>query len=359
MIRKLLREALSTYKQLSEIDWEKDFKDVEKTCIEPKELVDYLNRVKANASKDYGEREKFSPTLPYIHAKSSLFKKGKIDIKDFAKKITEKPNTLINLNEKMTKSGLPNEFFYKTGIPSFRGVAYDIEKGKFYYINTCPGAGTCRTICYALKGRFIQYPVSYDSMTRRLNLLLNNPEEYENRLYEEIKAKCKLHKALKDYENRVIIRWNDSGDFFTKKYVDITEKVIKKLQNEGYNIFDDAYTKVADVANKSKIGSVAFSLGGSKKELSKIDQAKNKLSMWVPKDLFADLDLQRISDKEELKKRVSKFFKLPLKDIITYNELIRIPEKIGKLKWHVLVTPDDGDDAAARRDVKTILLTIH
>ena len=357
MIKRLLREAIDNY--LNEIDWEKDFSDVQKECISPEDLKDYLNRVIANATKGYGEREKFSPKMPFIHSKSKLFKGSKVDIEDFSKRITQKPNTLIGTNEKMLKSGMPNEFFYKTGVPAFRGIAYDIQKNKFYVINTCPGAGECRVICYALKGRYIQYSNSYDLMTRRLNYLLNFPEKYEEQLYDEIKKTCIKHKALKDYESKVILRWNDSGDFFTKKYVSIAEKVIKRLQAEGFNIFDDAYTKMADVAKSSKIGSVAFSLGGSKKERSKIDPEKQKISAWVPTELFKGLDLDKVSDKAILKQKVADYFNLPLKDIITYAELLRTPENPKKMKWHVLVTPDDGDDAAARKDVKTILLTQH
>jgi hypothetical protein len=45
-------------------------------------------------------------------------------------------------------------------------------------------------------------------------------------------------------------------------------------------------------------------------------------------------------------------------DIITYGEMMSMPK--GEVsKWHVIVTPGDGDDAAFRKDVKTILLTQH
>lgn len=357
MIKRLLNEAINQY--INEISWEKDFADVQKECLSPEELKSYLNKVISNANKGYGEREKFSPKMPFIHSKSKLFKGGKLDIQDFTKRITEKPNSLINTNEKMLKSGQPNEYFYKTGVPAFRGIAYDISKNRFYVINTCPGAGECRVICYALKGRYIQYPNSYDLMTRRLNYLLNYPNEYENQLYVELKQICAKHKALKGYESKIILRWNDSGDFFTKKYVSIAERVIKRLQEEGFNIIDDAYTKMADVAKSSNIGSVAFSLGGSKKERSKIDTDKQKISVWVPTELFKGLDLAKISDKQLLKQKVAEYFNLPLKDIITYAELLKTPENPKLMKWHVLVTPNDGDDAAARKDVKTILLTQH
>jgi len=38
--------------------------------------------------------------------------------------------------------------------------------------------------------------------------------------------------------------------------------------------------------------------------------------------------------------------------------MMRTPEG-PEPRWHVLVTPGDGDDALYRKDVKTILLTEH
>jgi hypothetical protein len=166
MLKKLVREALAFKGQIDEIDWADTFSDVKQNCIDPKKVVDYLNRVRANAGLDTGDREKFDKGMPFVHAKSSFFKKGEgeVDIEYFIKQMTQKPNNVINTNDKILKSGGPHEFVYKTGIPAFRGIAYDMDKGTFHFINTCPGAGECATICYAMKGRYIQYPVSYDSM---------------------------------------------------------------------------------------------------------------------------------------------------------------------------------------------------
>ena len=78
--------------------------------------------------------------------------------------------------------------------------------------STCSG-------CYALKGNYIRYQESNESTTRRLNYLLNYPDKYQAQMYNEMKAKCDEHQALEGYKNMVVIRWNDSGDFFGKKYV--------------------------------------------------------------------------------------------------------------------------------------------
>ena len=158
--------------RLDEISWDDDFKDVKKSCITHESLVRYLNKVRANAFVEkYKDREKFSKNKPFIHAKSSFFEKGKqqVDVDDFIKQITAKPNTVVNTTDKMLKSGGPDEYVYKTGVPAFRGLVYDKNTDEFFIVNTCPGAGSCVLICYALKGNYIRYNNSYDLMTRRLN----------------------------------------------------------------------------------------------------------------------------------------------------------------------------------------------
>lgn len=342
----------------SEVDWEGEFSDVQRTCEDPERIVEYLNAVRANKDVDYGKREKFSPNMPFVHAKSSFFGGGdEVDVEDFARRITEPPKNIVNTNDKILKSGGPNEFVYKTGVPAFRGIVYDREKGRFYVINTCPGAGTCVAICYARRGRYIQYAESYDSMTRRLNMLLNDPVAYEEQMFSELREKCREHGAKVGYKPKVILRWNDSGDFFTKRYKKIAESVIRRLRDEGWNVESYAYTKVADVAKDAEF-QTTFSSGANMRQTGAVDFGKHKLSIVVPKDLFSDLDLMKIADEKELKARVARKFVLPASDILTYGEMMSVPK--GDLpKWHVIVTPGDGDDAAFRRDVKTILLTQH
>lgn len=345
---------------INEIDWKHTFSDVKPTCTDAKKIVDYLNAVRKNAEEDYGEREKFSVQMPFFHPKSSFFKDTKkgIDIEYFIKKITEPPKTIVNTNEKILKSGGPNEFVYKTGIPAFRGIAYDIDNNKFVFVNTCPGAGACRVICYAIKGRYIQYPQAYDSLTRRLNYLLNYPDLYEKQLYEELKEKCEEHKAYEGYKQKVILRWNDAGDFFAKRYIRMAADVMQQLKKEGYNIDSYAYTKIADVAKSKALDHLTFSTDSKESELSKIDSKKQKVSIIVPSKLFAGLDFMKITDEKILKNNITNHYKLDPEDVLTYDEL-RLRPVENYPRWHVIVTPNDGDDAAFRKDVKTILLTQH
>jgi len=358
-IQRRLNEINEELYNLEEIDWEGDFKDVKKSCMRHEEMAEYLNKVRANAFKDYKDREKMDKGKPFIHAKSSFFEKGKetVDVDQFIQQITKMPNNLVNTNEKILKTGLSDQFVYKTGIPAFRGLAYDKDKGKFYVINTCPGAGECVFICYAMKGNYVRYPVSYDSMTRRLNFLLNDPKGFEQQLYNELKEKAIEHNALEDYDPEVIVRWNDSGDFFSQTYVDIANRVIEKLQKDGYNVNSYAYTKMANVAKGDKFGSTSFSSGANKKQSKKAGD-ELKQSKIIPKELFADLEIDRKSHSQELKNRVAKKFGLNPQDILTYKELMKTGVADSP-KYSVIVKPGDGDDAAMRNDVKNVLLTQH
>ena len=343
---------------INEVDWEGDFADVKASCISPKDVVDYLNRVRANAPKKTKDREKFPNKQPFVHAKSSSFKQGdtEVDIDHFIKSITMAPNNVVNTNEKILKSGGHNEFVYKTGLPALRGLVYDISNDSFHYVNTCPGAGACAIICYARAGRYIQYPASYDSMTRRLNLLMNYPDRYRDQMYNELKAKCVEHGAKEGYKSKVILRWNDSGDFFANKYVEIAEQVMAQLQKEGYNIDSYAYTKVAAVTGSEF--QTTFSGGANKRETGKIDKTGQKQAEVVPKEIFKDLDFMKVADEQILKGRVGKHFQINPSHLLSYDELMQTP-KGGIPKWYVIVTPNDGDDAAFRKDVKGILLTQH
>lgn len=368
-IKVLLREQ---FEQLTEVDWEGDFKDVKETCINPNELVKYLNQLRDNAtSKD---KTKFDKGKPFIHAKSPLihtpdeYRKGVdskweaepseegINVEHFIKQITAKPNTVINSLDKMDKTGSHLDFVYKTGIPAFRGIIYDIENDKFHIINTCPGAGSCALICYALKGNYIRFSNSYDSMTRRLNYLMNYPDKYEQQLYDELKAKAIEHDALKGYKNRVILRWNDSGDFFSEKYLNIANSVMSRLQKDGYNVESYAYTKTADNLDKAEF-ETTFSDDANKEQTKKGKDAKKK-AIIVPKQLIKRLNLNKISDEAEAKKIISNHYKVPLDTVLSYDDIKYRPEGNERI-WNVIVTNKDGDDAAYRKDVKRIFLIEH
>lgn len=368
MIDKLLRENLDNY--INEIDWKHAFSDVEKTCIPVKTVVKYLNQIQQNFGVDYPERTKFGKEIPYFHASTQLIKRGEeftlAGIDYFIQEITKPPRKIISQNKKMGLSGEPNEFVFNTGIPAVKGLVYDLAGKKFYYVNTCPGAGSCAAICYSVHGYYVMYNHTYDSLTRRLNYLLNFPEKYEEKLYDELVFLANESKAIKGSVNKIILRWNDSGDFFTKKYVEIAERVIKNVQKAGYNVVSYTYTKMADVAKADKFDApTTFSMGANPKQVANVDVSKQKLSVLVPRSLFKGLNPHMVADLIALKIRIANDPEIKKQDptitknnIITYYELKKTSE--GKHpKWHVIVPEKVGDEAAMRPDVKTVLLLQH
>jgi hypothetical protein len=373
LIKKILRETL-----LNEIDWEDTFSDVRKTCVEPKALVEYLNKVRGNKDLGYSEREKFDAKFPFIHSKSTFFKDKPtgVDVDYFIDQITKKPKNLVNTNEKILKSGGPHEYVYKTGVPAFRGIVYDIDKDKFYYINTCPGAGDCVLICYALKGNYIRYAASYDSMTRRLNYLLNYPDKNEKQLYDELKTIAIEHKALAGYKSKVLLRWNDSGDLLSEKFFKLVMDVIKATPNVDHYIYTKEVALIKAYPQLPDNVIVNFSYGGIKPQENLIDPAVDKVSHVVDiKDPTKEPLLRAIAnfkyivydkqnkkwmynDVDSTKHIIAQRYKIREDSILTVDELNSTPKgKIGE--YNVIVLPGESDAPASRRDVLGTYLIIH
>lgn len=354
---------------LNEIDWEGEFSDVSKECLSIEVLKDYFNNVLKNHELSSDKRTK--PSL-MIHNKSIPFdEKGDIDVDTFIKNITEYPPQIISQNDKMGKSGSENSITYNIGLPALRGLVFDIENKQFYIVNTCPGAGSCAKVCYARRGRYAFMPLISQKQTRILNLLLNNPEDFKKLLIREIEII-----AIKNKNKKLFFRWNDAGDFFTKKYFQIAVEITKELKERGYNFESYAHTKVGDIYNLNDPNVILnFSVDATDKERKKVDLSTAKTSEIVPSNLFKDLFVRdkahfavdnedKLIPKDEnsiptLKQRIAKEFNVDISTLIMYDDLIKMPEGNVK-KYNVIVLPKgQGDVAAQRRDVQRTFLLYH
>ena len=361
---------------LNEIDWDNEFSDVYKKCINTAELKNHLNHVIDNSEKKPNDRESLGLNKPYIHTKSIPFdEEGEIDVNAFIKKITTMPNDILSINSKMEKSKTDNTLSVNIGIPALRGLVYDIDNKEFYFVNTCPGAGECALICYARKGSYVMFPDVFVKQTRILNLLLNFPDRFEKLLKRELEIM-----ALKNPDKEIQFRWNDAGDFFTKKYYQIAKKITKELKSEGYNIKSYAYTKMGDIVNMGDDDiMINFSTDANRKETNKVVDIENKKKeVTIPKELFGDLFV-KTSDKNPkflvggdgkmiykdkdsvntLKKRIADKYNVNMDTILTYDELLAKPVGMP-LQYNVMVAPKgEGDIGAQRRDVKYSFLMFH
>ena len=361
-------------KVVNEIDWENQFSDVKKSCIPPDALVKDLQAVLDRAALPSNKRGKLPMNKAIVHKNSvPQTEEGEIDVKAFIDDITTFPNKLISQNGKMEKTSKGNAWVVNTGIPALRGIVYDEDGGKFYTVNTCPGAGGCALVCYARQGSYVMFDHTSMNLTRRLNLLMNHPETFEQMIYLELKRIClaKNNKGVK-----VLMRWNDAGDFFTKKYWEIARSVTEKLLREGHDFMSYAYTKMGDFMGDLSADIVMnFSREANKQQLSKVDLDNTKASTIVPRDLFRDLftstgggHFKKASDgkpefndatgREELKKRLAKEYKVPLSSVIYQEDLPS--EEQAPNTFNVIVLPSgDSDEAAQREDVMLIFLLIH
>jgi len=365
-----------------------------------KELQDYLSRT---VDKKKLKTDKYK--MPYIHRSNIVNKYKKdddkkpkddnilasdkqvpivdqngkqFDLNKLAADITERPKRILAQNQKMTLSDGTEKVFFNIGIPALTGLAYNEEKKEFVIINTCPGAGECKTFCYALKGGYVQWaPVSL-AQTRKLNFLYNDPEGFFDQLNTEIDLENNKSLIKNDQNVTLGIRWHDSGDFFSKDYLDFAYKLADLHPNVDFY----AYTKRAEVAGDmqnrpANFNPPRFSLGANKSETQKVDLATTLHAVTVPKELFNDLLMKNgsklIKDAEggwqwdspealdQFKERMMiKYPAIKPDTLLTYDEIMKKPLGTGSAfgsrnitspKWNVMVKHGDGDEAAGRSDV--------
>jgi len=343
--------------------------------LKGQELDDYLDRIR---NREKGKTDKYK--LPYIH-RSSVVKyyneEGKkYDTDQIKTALGTRPKKLLKQNEKMKHSNGELEQFFNIGFAALVGIALDEGTNELIVVNTCPGAGSCKIECFAMKGGKVQFEGPWLSDGRILTFLLNDPDGFFNKLSAEITKEEKL--AQKGGYN-LTIRWHDAGDFFSPEYMDLAFKLAASHPDVKFY----AYTKIADAALGQKPSNfiVNWSEGAStsqekqiKAQDANLDTTKN--SRIVPSKLFYDLlkkDKDNKLDKtadgawqprdaaalEELKDRLAKQYNLKRDSIIDYNEMMTTPQKNNIKKWNVIIAPGEGDISANRQDVLSTLLLKH
>lgn len=331
------------------------------------ELDAYLDRVR---SKTKSETDKLD--YPYIHRSNILDDGGNpIDRESLKKEIMQRPATILKQNAKIQKSGGVNYVFFNIGLPAIKGLVVDEKTGKFKIIDTCPGAGECKKFCYARKGGYVQFKRASMMSTRLLNFLVNDWDGFKNKLIGELKQQEEVYSKK---NTKVIVRWHDSGDFFSPDYLKVAFEIAESLPN----IIFYAYTKIASASSgkKPKNFVMNFSKGAAPEQEKQVDTKKQKHSVVVPKQMFSDLsrkvgddeydkklEWNSLQDLDKFKEKMSMKYGIDKKSIITYKELMSIPynpndENIVP-KYNVVVVSGDGDDAAMRKDVIGTYLLQH
>lgn len=332
------------------------------------ELQDYLGRVKG---KEKEKRDKFNK--PYIHGGNIEIVdagSGKVfDTEALKKLVMERPKVILKQNQKMQHSDGTSSIFYNVGLPALKGLAVDERKDKFVIVNTCPGAGQCKTFCYAMKGGYVQWKAVSMGQSRMLNFLLNDPQGFSDQMKAELTKAEK--KAAKD-GSKVVVRWHDAGDFFSPQYLALAYGIARAFPKVEFY----AYTKLAGVAQGEKPANFRqnFSQGAKRGEEKQIDFKQVKHSKVVPKDMFYDLIAKdgnklvkddkgrmQFANKQNLQKFkqiLAQKYDIDVKSILTYDEMMQTPVADSP-KYNVIIMPGDGDDSANRPDVLGSYLLFH
>ena len=264
-------------KLLVEIDWEK-FADVSKTNLTPEDVAARLNAELDRLKQPSTKRDKADISFARLSKGNiPVDSEGRANIKQFITDLMQKPKTIFDEGMKSLHTAEANIATINTGIPALKAVLWDEDGKKFYVITTCKGAGQCINNCYAMQGFYIMNDGKNIKLIRRLQMLMNHPEEYEARAFDE--ADNYAYKATKEGKT-LQVRWNDAGDIFSDVYFDIIVNVTKKLKAKGYNVESYAYTKTGKYV---KLGqdqglTMTFSSGASQKEKEKVDLGKAKIA---------------------------------------------------------------------------------
>jgi hypothetical protein len=374
------------------------------------EFQDYMNRIVGtpNIDKKTGKvkvdkkgNEKFVSgktkgdkyKMPYIHRSSVvtyLSPDGKTYDEDAVKKtLAIRPKALLKQNEKMKHSNGEFEQFFNVGFAALVGIALDEQTNNLIVVNTCPGAGSCKVDCFAMKGGKIQFKAAWQSDGRILTYLLNDPDGFFNQLSSEIsKEASAAAKGDKKFPNgwQTTVRWHDAGDFFSPEYLDMALKMAAKHPDVRFY----AYTKMAGAALAKKPDNfiINWSEGANTEQEKQVKAQdpnldKTKNSRIVPEKLFWDLlakDEKGNLDKEgadekgkggrwvtrdnqatqELKQRLAKEYGLSSNSILNYDEYMAKRNSIpAGMKYNVIVAPGEGDVSANDPGVLSTLLLRH
>lgn len=304
------------------------------------------------------------------------YKERDLTLDELKRDISVRPKALIGQNKKLATSGKnANQVFFDSTLPSYQGIFVDESTGEFKIVRTCPSAGACKAFCYASKGNYVIFKNSSMLSSRVVNYLMNDPQGFQDQMIREIKAVASPGNRSKLKGKEIVLRWHDSGDFLSEKYLLLAYAVAKATPD----VLHYAYTKQIPMVRKLASEKpdnfeFVFSVGGLFD--ADIDTKTEKHSQVVPLGLFNDLSKIEWTEDEngkkqmvsvkidpdkipELKQVTADHYKVPVDSVITYDELVKIQPPGNERKWHVLVWKGHGDDAAARKDVLGVWLLFH
>lgn len=160
--------------------------------------------------------------------------------------IQEFPKVLFGSNSKLSKNGI-----YQWSLPASRSSI--VSDGRLNELTTCPNAGSCKAFCYASSGSYI-FSGTMVAHARNLNFVLNHSEKFLEMAEKEIQKK-----KIK------ILRWHDSGDFFSKDYYLLLRSVMLKFPDVKFYAYTKQVSMFKELEKENLIPynfTYVFSFGG-------------------------------------------------------------------------------------------------
>ena len=248
-----------------------------------------------------------------------------IDVDEFKKMITVRPDNLLATNGKMMKSAGSDAIYYNTTLPALKGLVVNESTGDFLIVTTCPHAGQCMKVCYAMLGNYLVQSGPTLRQTRILNYLMNDYEGYKDQLQWEIIG----YKRENDRNKvKTVIRFNDSGDMISEKYIQMAMDTARSMPNILFYAYTKEVKTVKGMTNVPDNFIWNFSFEGRQDNL--INRYTDKHSDIIPRVLNSGVVLHDLIHKEytykgskqviQFKNLMEKLFKVDASKFLTYDE---------------------------------------
>lgn len=354
------------------------FNDVEAKAseVETKDIEGWLAHAKANKEKSAEEkrleasrvkklsdyertalmRKKLSQPIVHGDIAKDIFEitsdNGAViqrfNIEKFKKLISQRPKVILRTNAKMKKSGnATNQAFYNTTLPAINGLCLNEQTNQLMIVNTCPGAGACKEICYARKGSYVQYKAVALNQTKTLNYIMNDFEGYVKQIKKELLAAKSKNKG-----KNIVLRFNDSGDMISEKYMQMTVEIAKEMPDITFY----AYTKSISVAksldfpdnyvmNYSMLGKEDKKISPEDKQSVIVEPEKVLQKVGENVDQYIK-KIWRYTDNtvyDQIKSVIEKKYRIPKQNLMTLEEFKNSGSKLSP-NLKVILLPDQNSE---------------
>ncbi|MDT5029450.1 MAG: hypothetical protein QOE61_5876 [Micromonosporaceae bacterium] len=165
----------------------------------------------------------------------------------------QRPNRLLTQNREMKSIGAWN-----WSLPAWAGRLAD---GRTY--NTCPSAGICRHLCYALNGTY-RWPVVRARHHANLAFVLDDLAGWEHAMTTELGA-AKFRSAW--------IRIHDAGDFLSDDYLNAWLRICRARPEVNFYCYTEEVGRFRRLVEPDRPGNLlwVYSYGGTQDHLLNAD----------------------------------------------------------------------------------------